>query len=91
MEEVFVSEVWRAMLGFCALPAILFFGIIFFIPESPRWLIAQRHETRALAILKRIYTAGTEARNQLIATRDVISGDVKANFKSLFRRAYAAP
>ncbi len=85
MEEVFVSEVWRAMLGFCALPAILFFGIIFFIPESPRWLIAQRHETRALAILKRIYTAGTEARNQLIATRDVISGDVKANFKSLFR------
>lgn len=85
LEEIFVTEAWRAMLGFCALPAILFFMIIFFIPESPRWLVVKRHETRALSILKRIYSDASEARSQLIATRDAISGDVKASFASLFR------
>ena len=39
---VFVSEVWRGMLGMETLPAIMFFIIIFFIPESPRWLILNR-------------------------------------------------
>ncbi len=85
LEEVFVSEVWRAMLGFCALPAIFFFIIIFFIPESPRWLIVRHQETRAMEILKHIYSDASEAREQLIATRDAICGDVKSSFASLFR------
>ena len=38
-DRVFVSEVWRGMLGMETLPAVLFFLIIFFIPESPRWLL----------------------------------------------------
>ena len=33
---IFVEEVWRGMLGMETLPALLFFIIIFFIPESPR-------------------------------------------------------
>ena len=33
------SEMWRGMLGSETLPALLFFFIIFFIPESPKWLI----------------------------------------------------
>ena len=35
-EKIFVAEVWRGMLGMETLPALLFFTIIFFIPESPR-------------------------------------------------------
>ena len=34
---IFVEEVWRGMLGMETLPALLFFIIIFFIPESPRY------------------------------------------------------
>ena len=29
---------WRWMLSLEALPAILYFGLLFFVPESPRWL-----------------------------------------------------
>jgi SP family arabinose:H+ symporter-like MFS transporter len=39
LNKIFVTEVWRGMLGMETLPAVLFFIIIFFIPESPRWLI----------------------------------------------------
>ena len=38
MQRIFVDEVWRGMLGAETLPALVFFVIIFFIPESPRWL-----------------------------------------------------
>ena len=41
LEKIVVTEVWRGMLGMETLPAIIFFIIIFFIPESPRWLIVK--------------------------------------------------
>ena len=53
---IFVSEVWRSMLGMETLPAIMFFIIIFFIPESPRWLILKGKEEKATNILERIYS-----------------------------------
>jgi sugar porter (SP) family MFS transporter len=35
----FGAEPWRWMMGIEALPAFLYFILVFFIPESPRWLI----------------------------------------------------
>lgn len=40
--HVHVAELWRIMLGAEAVITILFFAVIFFIPESPRWLDARR-------------------------------------------------
>ena len=34
-ERLFYVESWRAMLGFCALPAVLFVGVLFMIPARP--------------------------------------------------------
>ena len=36
--RAFNSEYWRGMLGCEAVPDLLFLVLIFFIPESPRWL-----------------------------------------------------
>jgi len=36
--NVHVAELWRIMLGAEAAITLLFFTVIFFIPESPRWL-----------------------------------------------------
>ena len=33
--KIFGSEVWRGMLGMESLPALLFFIVLFLIPESP--------------------------------------------------------
>ena len=54
---IFVNEVWRGMLGMETLPALLFFAIVFFIPESPRWLIVRNREERAVNILEDTFTA----------------------------------
>lgn len=53
LNKVFITEVWRGMLGMETLPAILFFIIIFFIPESPRWLIVRGKELKAVNILEK--------------------------------------
>jgi sugar porter (SP) family MFS transporter len=45
---------WRLMLGVGAVPAILYFLLLFIVPESPRWLVRQSREEEALAVLKRI-------------------------------------
>ena len=65
LNKIFISEVWRAMLGMAVLPAIFFFIIIFFIPESPRWLIVKGQEQKAGDILQKIYNSVVEATNQL--------------------------
>ena len=82
---VFVSEVWRGMLGMETLPAIMFFIIIFFIPESPRWLILQGKEEKATNILERIYTSSKEALFQLTETKSVLSSESKSEWKLLLQ------
>lgn len=43
---------WRWMLGVEAVPALLFFGLLFVIPNSPRWLmlVGKRDEARSVLI-----------------------------------------
>jgi sugar porter (SP) family MFS transporter len=45
---------WRWMFTAVAVPAVLFFAFGLFVPESPRWLVQQRQDDRAQAILARI-------------------------------------
>ena len=82
---IFVSEVWRGMLGMETLPAIMFFIIIFFIPESPRWLILKGKEEKATNILERIYTSSKEALFQLTETKSVLSSESKSEWKLLLQ------
>lgn len=82
---VFVSEVWRGMLGMETLPAIMFFIIIFFIPESPRWLILKGKEEKATNILERIYSSSKEALFQLTETKSVLSSESKSEWKLLLQ------
>lgn len=48
------NDVWRAMLGMEAFPALLFFIACVIIAESPRWLAEKGHLLEAQAVLKRI-------------------------------------
>ena len=54
LNKIFITEVWRGMLGMETLPAILFFIIIFFIPESPRWLASSGKREAALKVFTRM-------------------------------------
>jgi SP family sugar porter-like MFS transporter len=46
---------WRWMFYACGVPAVLFFVLACFVPESPRWLAMDQSKTgRALSILRKI-------------------------------------
>jgi len=71
--RLFVTETWRGMLGAEIVPALMFFLIIFLIPESPRWLIIKNRDSKALKILGKIYRTEKEAQQQLEYTKSVSS------------------
>lgn len=85
LNKVFITEVWRGMLGMETLPAILFFIIIFFIPESPRWLIVRGKELKAVTILEKIYNSITEAKGQLKETKSVLISETKSEWSLLMK------
>jgi len=70
---------WRWMFGSESLPALLLLVLLYFVPESPRWLTKQNRGKEALEILTRVDGA-TYAETELSEMKDVIaheSGSLK--------------
>jgi sugar porter (SP) family MFS transporter len=44
------EEAWRWMLGVQAFPSLIFFVMVFFVPESPRWLVKQGQTALAKSV-----------------------------------------
>jgi sugar porter (SP) family MFS transporter len=82
---VFVNEVWRSMFGMEAIPAFTFFIILFFIPESPRWLIVHHKETSASKVFSHIYISEKEVMRQIKDTKSTISSASKSEWQTLFK------
>jgi len=76
---------WRWMFAAETVPAFLFFILMFFIPESPRWLVKNAKKDNAAQILKRI--GGNNYSNRSLSEiRDTLAEDVqRVNFKNLFK------
>lgn len=64
---------WRWMLGIETLPAVLYFGFLFIVPRSPRWLLMKGRDEEAFNVLKKVSTEDQ-------AIKDLES--VKASFVS---------
>ncbi len=47
-------EAWRWMVGLGSIPSFLFLAGVFWLPESPRWLVKAGRENKAAAILQKI-------------------------------------
>jgi SP family arabinose:H+ symporter-like MFS transporter len=80
---------WRYMLGSEAIPAILFFGLLFTVPESPRWLAANSRANEAETILSRI-NGKIRAKivlNEIVETLKEEQGTLKELFGPHFRKA----
>ena len=45
---------WRWMLGIIAIPGVLFLLGLFFLPDSPRWLMMRGRKAEATAVLQRL-------------------------------------
>ena len=85
MEKIMHTEAWRGMLGSETLPALLFFFIIFFIPESPKWLIVKGKTESAGKVLGRIYSSPAEINNEIEVTKASLQGDTKGAWSDLLK------
>jgi sugar porter (SP) family MFS transporter len=54
LQDVGGDNNWRWMIGVMAIPSFIFFALLFFVPESPRWLVESKKEDEALNVLKRL-------------------------------------
>ena len=59
---------WRWMFGVEALPAALFFGLLFLVPCSPRWLVSQNRTEEARRVLGNL---GTDTDDVEAEIRDI--------------------
>jgi sugar porter (SP) family MFS transporter len=67
---------WRWMLGLETLPAVLYFGFLFAVPESPRWLIIKNRQDEALSILLKV-SSKKQAMQDIDAVTASLSEDSK--------------
>ncbi|GMQ26741.1 sugar porter family MFS transporter [Algoriphagus sp. oki45] len=80
------QEGWRWMFGAEVIPAALFFILMFFVPESTRWLIKNGEVERARTVLTKLGGA-TYAEDSIRETLDTLSrGDEsQINLRALFQ------
>ena len=74
---------WRYMLGSEGIPAILFFILLFFVPESPRWLVKENRSEEALKILNQI-NRPEETHRILEEIKETVNEE-KGSFLDLFK------
>ena len=86
---VMVDEVWRSMFGAEAIPATLYLLLLFFIPESPRWLIAQGRTDKARRIMRNVMS-DREVEQSVADVEEALSHESNSLLELLqpgFRRA----
>ena len=84
-EKIMHTEAWRGMLGSETFPALLFFFIIFFIPESPKWLIVKGRLNKATGVLGKIYNSKEEVQHEIEVTNASMAGDDKGKWSDLIK------
>ncbi|MGX9254983.1 sugar porter family MFS transporter [Pantoea ananatis] len=61
---------WRAMLGILAIPAVILFIMVIFLPNSPRWLAAKGMHIEAEEVLRMLRDTSEKARQELNEIRE---------------------
>ena len=74
---------WRWMFGSEALPAVSLLVLLFFVPESPRWLTKQNRSGEALEILTRVNGA-EYAKTELLEIKEALAHE-SGSLKQLFQ------
>lgn len=83
-----VENNWRWMFATGLLPSILFFIGLFFIPESPRWLIKAGLREKAVIILERIGGKEFSASEVPEIELSLAESGGSSGLRTLFKRKY---
>ncbi len=82
---------WRWMFGVEAFPAAAFFVTLYFIPRSPRWLMAQNLQDEARSVLEIVGTDTGNIDEELIAIRQSLLEHAASLKEPFFQGKYLRP
>lgn len=74
---------WRYMLGVQMVPALLYFALLWFVPESPRWLLLKGRDEAALQVLRRVAGEQAAQENLQQIQRSLTTKAVSRGFRGL--------
>jgi len=83
------AQGWRWMLGAEVVPALLLLALLFFVPESPRWLLGAGRDPEAQSILESL-GGPDHARQEMAEVRQALRGE-EGRFAELFRARFRRP
>lgn len=83
------SDDWRAMFRFGLYPAIFQFLALFFIPETPSWLMSQNRKNAVQKVLRQIWP--NASKEQLASHSKHTDTHGKKGWKELFKPAFRKP
>jgi sugar porter (SP) family MFS transporter len=83
------ENAWRWMLGIVAVPSLIFFGLSFIIPESPRWLVKHNRIKEARDVLAHCGRTNIENEiDDILQSLKIVSGSA---VDRLFSKKYFWP
>lgn len=83
---------WRLLVILFSLPCLVFAILIYFLPESPKYLLSQGRNTEALTILRRIFEINHpgkkyEVKELLWEEHNIVAKNERVNlFKSMWKQ-----
>jgi sugar porter (SP) family MFS transporter len=83
------EDSWRWMLGVQAVPALLYFSMVFIVPESPRWLIKNNRDEEAKKVLASI--GESDVAKAFKSIKNSLFAEVGSVKESLFNGQYNKP
>jgi sugar porter (SP) family MFS transporter len=83
------TDAWRWMLGVQAIPAFVFFVLLFSIPDSPRWLVKKGREQEAEKVL--VKTGIARPQELIRDIKDSIHLETSQEHVELFSGKYNRP
>ncbi len=79
---------WRYMLAAALIPSAVFFILLLFVPESPRWLILKEKISPARKIFSRIYQDEVVENEMASIENDIKKHRTKMRFREIFSSHY---
>ncbi|KAG0610197.1 hypothetical protein M758_7G045700 [Ceratodon purpureus] len=80
-----VPGTWRWMLGVAGIPAVLQAVLMFFLPESPRWLFRQERQSEAIKVLEKIYPKPEDVQQEVVELEAAVAADAEQRSVSPLR------
>jgi sugar porter (SP) family MFS transporter len=79
------SAAWEWMLGLAAIPAVIFMGVMLYLPESPRWLVVRGRLDDAKSVLRSVRHGEQEISQEIHEIQQLHIQSKQSHWRELFQ------